>query len=95
MRSEIREEIYNAIDSERAYQEKVWSSANKSSNATSISAYILWMEHYLHLARTAASTKDETPGTEESREMLTTIRKVVALGVAMAELNGGFPRRDK
>jgi hypothetical protein len=89
-----REDVYKAIDTERDYQDKVWSQSNKSSNATCASAYILWMERYLHQARELASTTDETPGTPSCDTIMDVMRKVVALGVACAELHG-MPERTK
>ena len=83
-----RKDVYKAIDSERDYQNKIWDASNKSSNATCISAYILWMERYLHVARELASTSDETTGTATADAMMETIRKVAGLAVACGELHG-------
>lgn len=87
-----RQDIYKAIDTERDYQNKVWDANNKSSKATCISAYILWMERYLNVAREQASTSDETTGTETANAMMETIRKVAALAVACGEIHG-MPER--
>jgi hypothetical protein len=87
-----RSQVYTAIDTEREYQEKLWSNVNKSSGAINPSSFILWMERYLHIARDLASTRDETPGTQSCDEIMDVLRKVVALGVACGEING-MPER--
>lgn len=89
-----RQDVYAAIDSERDYQEEVWSSSNKSSGATNVSSFILWMERYLHQARELASTRDETPETESCDEIMDVVRKVAALAVACGEING-MPERKR
>ena len=86
-----RTEVYEAIDSERNYQEILWNNLNKSINNPS--SFILWMEDYLDQARHLASTEDERPGHEGHEKIMAAIRKVTALGVACMELNGVEKRR--
>ena len=88
-----RDKVYDAINTERAYQDSLWDANTKSSGATSISAYILWMERYLHVARELASTTDETTGTPSANAIMDVIRKVAGLAVACGEIHG-MPERD-
>ncbi len=78
-----RNDVYVAINTERAYQDKRW--PNERAHTTD--EFILFMEHYLHEARRLAST---TP--DGNVEVLDFVRKVTALGVACMEQNGA-PRR--
>jgi hypothetical protein len=80
-----RKDVYAAIDSERDYQENLWSNLNKTNNSPS--AFILWMEEYLSYARRLASTTDERPG-KGLDDIMERIRKVTALGVACMEIHG-------
>ena len=89
-----RKEVLESLSTERDYQNQIWDANNKSSNATSISAYILWMEYQLQLARTLASTTDETTGTETANAIMEVVRKVGGLAVACGELHG-MPQRQK
>lgn len=85
--------VYAAVDSERDYQD----SRRKNEGETIIAnegdhtpeEYLLYMEHYMHLAREKAST---VWGPECKPAVLEIIRKVTALGVACMESNGA-PRR--
>lgn len=87
-----REDVYEAVDSERDYQAIRWGDDQE----TEVNSFILYMEHHLQRAREIASTVKNGgnyPGaTGESS--LDAIRKVTALGVACMERNGA-PRRAK
>jgi hypothetical protein len=85
-----REQAYEVIDTEREYQEKIWSNLNKTINNPS--SFILWMEEYLSMARSIASKRDETKGTEGCAAIMEMLRKVTALGVACIEINDA-PKR--
>lgn len=79
-----RAEVYEAIDSERDYQDDRWNADTTSSEGRhTASEYILYMEHYLQEARRLASTT-----AEDNRTVLDFVRKVTALGVACMEDNG-------
>lgn len=82
-----RQKVFNAIDSERKYQEEKWNNLNKT--ISNPSSFILWMEHYLDNAKRLASTSDEL----NNLNIMAEIRKVTALGVAAMECNGA-PFRD-
>ncbi len=83
MSKATREEVYEAIDSERDYQRK-WDTA-ESGGKHEVAAWILFMEHYLQQAREIESTA----AAEDVREkVLGKIRCVVALGVACMEQHG-------
>lgn len=88
----VRQAVYKAIDTEREYQEKVWSNNNKASGATNVSSFVTWMQSYLRKVEDLASSLDETPGSEGCEKIMDMMRKVVALGVACGELNG-MPER--
>ncbi len=83
-----RTEVYDAIDSERAYQDSRWNGdTTESCGKHTATEFILYMEHYLAKARALASTT-----VEGDPEVLDAVRKVTALGVACMEGNGA-PRR--
>ena len=86
-----REEVYAAIDGEREYQLEAWNAhTTESGGKHSVSEFILYLEHYIQLARVEASTKADP----ESREAaLHVIRKVAGLAVACMEQNGA-PERE-
>lgn len=83
-----RQKVYDAIDSEREYQEQKWKNLNKIVNNPSW--IILWMLHFLENAKRLASTSDEL----KNSDIMAEIRKVTALGVAAMEYNGA-PFRDE
>lgn len=87
-----REEVYEAVDGERAYQTK-WDTA-ESQGLHETGAFILFMEEYLSEARRLESTRESgnnKPG-DEGEGSLDFVRKVTALGVACMEQNGA-PKR--
>lgn len=90
-----RAKVYVAIDTEREYQEKIWSNSDKASGATNVSSFLTWMRSYLRKAEDLASCNDETPGSEGCDKIMDVVRKVVALGVACGEINGMPERKLK
>lgn len=86
-----REEVYAALDSERAYQENRWNASTTTSEGKhSFSEWIAYMEDYLAeakhiLARTAKQ--------KAYPDVAHIIRKVTAMGVAAMEEHGA-PRRE-
>lgn len=88
-----RAEVYAAIDSEREYQEmRIGRDGSTASaeNPHTPEEYLLYMEHYMHLAREVAST---VWGPDCKPQLLDVMRKVVALGVACFEAHG-VPHRE-
>lgn len=81
-RSMEREHAYDAIDSERAYQDKTWPEP-----AVGVPDSILLIEEYIFRARAAwsISTTDT--------EALNMLRKVAGIAVRCMEHNGS-PRRE-
>ncbi|MFQ5772696.1 MAG: hypothetical protein ACE5HX_19330 [bacterium] len=77
-----REEVYDAIDTERTYQSCVWSGMDEQN---SIADYIIYLKRYI---REAECISD--PSTPSN--VLNTIRKVAAIAVACMERHGA-PRR--
>ena len=81
-----REEVYEAIDSERAYQGK-WDSC-ESGGLHETAAFILFMEEYLAAARRLESTLEDGGNLTRGEGSLDFVRKVTALGVACMEQHG-------
>lgn len=84
-----RQEAYDAIDSERAYQE-MRKSRDNGAKQHSVDEFVLYMDVYLDEAKRLAAT---TWGPDVQNKVLDFIRKVTALGVACMEENGA-PRRE-
>lgn len=84
-----RRDVYAAIDSERDYQD-MRKTRDQGQEFHSTEEFLLYMEHYMHLARETAST---TWGPTAKAKTLEIIRKVTALGVACMEVNGA-PQRE-
>lgn len=84
-----RHEIYERIDQERSYQDKVWGIGGERRAGESVTPgegpnhsvgnFIVFMEHYLNLAKQELSTK------RGHHEALHQLRKVAALAVACFE----------
>jgi len=86
-----RQEVYAAIDSERAYQDARWNAETTASGgAHEPEAFLLYVEHYVGLARTALSTNSVQVAYPQAQEIF---RKIAALAVAEMEQHGA-PRRD-
>ena len=90
-----RERVYRALDTERDYQKYLAKKAGVNAYKVrphSLEDFVLYMEDYMHELRHQLSriwTRDRNPTTE----MLNTLRKVTALGVAAMEQHGA-PYRD-
>lgn len=74
-----RNEVYNAIDGERKYQEKRW---ERPAHNHSNTEYLVYIDHYVKQAFAAVSTQDGDVST------LPALRKIAALAVAAMEENG-------
>ena len=92
----LRQDVYEAINTEREFQDRKWGSVQKHPHE--VGGWILIMEQLLADARKAwASSKADTDALEEIRKVvapLEEIRKVVAVGVACGEQHG-LPKRAK
>lgn len=86
-----REEVYQAIDSERDYQDGRWNETTTTSEGLHTPAeWLVYIQDYLREAFTQASRF----GNPESNDMvMNTIRKITAMGVAAMEQNGA-PHRS-
>lgn len=85
-----RQEVYEAIDTEREYQDRVWkdhAGGTESPNPLSIGEWILCMEEYLAEARV-----EWTGEPKPEVKTLETIRKVGAIAVHCMEQHGA-PKR--
>lgn len=86
-----RQEVYNLIDGERTYQDSRWNDATTTSEGKHTPAeWLLYIEHYLMLARTKASTLPDPQSTVETMDI---VRKIAAMTVAAMEQNGAPPRK--
>lgn len=89
-----RADVYAALDSEREYQERKAVMAGTVPGEVrphSVEEFVLYMEDYMHELRHQLS-RTWTPDRKATKEMLDTLRKVTALGVAAMEQHGA-PRR--
>jgi hypothetical protein len=75
-----RQKVYEAIDSERAYQDRKWGTIQQHPHE--VGAWLTLMRHMLTKAETAWSTR------ADDREALDGIRQVMAVGVACCEQHG-------
>jgi hypothetical protein len=87
-----RDEVYEALNSERAYQAVRWSEATTESGGRhdTVPEWIMYMEDYLAEAKHIMSREGEPECTQKALHIM---RKVTALGVACME-NLGAPRRE-
>jgi hypothetical protein len=73
-----RQDVYDAIDSERDYQIKKWGDLDQSNT---VGDFICYMQNYLDRAR-----KENNPA--KPTESIRLIRQVTSLGVACMERHG-------
>jgi len=78
-----RQEVYQAIDEERDYQEWRWP---RPAHIHSNTEYLVYIDHYLKEAFAAVSKQDSEMGTYDP------LRKIAALAVAAMEENGVIHR---
>jgi hypothetical protein len=90
MRVASREQVYNALDGERDYQDSKWNEdTTLSGGRHSPAEWLVYMQDYLTQAMHQASRYADPV----SRDMvLRTIRKITAMGVACMEQNGALSR---
>ena len=79
-----RQSVYDAIDSERDYQDGRWGPAKHE-----MGSFLLYMQDYMDEARRQLS---RNPDVQAVPLALMTLRKIVALGVACMEQHGA-PKR--
>ena len=82
---ELRANVYDAIGTERYYQEQKWGMLEE--HPQSVGGYLTLMR--VHLAEAEAAWAK----TDTDKEALHCLRKVLALGVACGEQHG-LPKRD-
>jgi hypothetical protein len=83
---ERREEVYRAINGERAYQDGRWnSSTTKSGGKHSLTEFLVYIRDYTEEALHHVSRNADPGANEYARHSL---RKVAALAVAALEQNG-------
>ena len=87
----IRQLVYDAIDSERAYQATRWNAkTTTTSGQHTVDEFVLYMIDYIEEARKQLS-RNASPLAQQLA--LDTVRKVTAMGVACMEQNGA-PQRE-
>ena len=79
-----REQVYDAIDDERDYQEQRWERPAHNHSATE---YLVYIDHYVKKAFASVSTEENELGA------LDNLRKIAALAVAAMEEHGFIERR--
>lgn len=77
----IRQDVYDLIDSERDYQEKVW----PRSTVLPVPGEILLMEDYLRQFKQDYQADDDAPNESAPLAALQTLRKIVTIGVRALE----------
>lgn len=75
-----REKVYNKIDDERKYQNRLEWHTKKQDDEHSVADWIIFMEYKLNKAKNAIYQLDE-------KEAIKQIKKVTAIGVACLEYN--------
>lgn len=86
MSKATRQEVYAALDSERAYQESRWNASTTTSEGKhSFSEWVAYMDHYLGLAKKELATRARQDAYPDVAHIM---RKVTAMGVAAMEEHG-------
>lgn len=86
-----RTEVYNAIDSERDYQETRWNSTTTTSEGKhSFEEWFTYMEDYITEAKHILSRESKQNADKRTQHIM---RKITAMGVAAMEQLGA-PRRE-
>lgn len=79
-----RSKVYEAVDSERAYQDRKWGTVVQHPHE--VGGWLLLMDNALRQA------KEAWAGAPNDHAALEEVRKVIGLGVACAEQHGLRPR---
>ena len=83
-------EVFDLIAEERLYQDSIWNPSSTASNDNhSFEEWIMYIEHYIGLAKFALCTK---PQQEANAIASDNMRKIGALAVAAMQNNGAPPR---
>lgn len=88
-----RQEVYAAIDSERAYQNQRWGRTPEERtghNPHSVCEWLAYMQYYVNEGLKLATTANDPDASQRALEFA---RKVAALGVVCMEQHGA-PRRE-
>lgn len=85
-----RDEVYDALDSERDYQDQQWNAHTTSTAGQhSVTEFLVFIQDYLTQAMHQVSRESEPFASEKA---LHTVRKITAMGVACMEQHGA-PKR--
>jgi hypothetical protein len=85
-----RPQVFDLIEGERAYQDSRWNPATTTSDGNhSWEEWVMYIDHYVGLAKATLSTKPKQVADGEAAEIM---RKIGALAVAAMENNGSVPR---
>ena len=91
MPTATRKLVYAMLDGERDYQDLLWGSTF-TEGQHSAGEYLVYIQDYLTEAMHQAT---RAPEPESTQNVLHTIRKITAMGVACMEQNGAPPRMPK
>ena len=83
----IREDVFQLINGEREYQNRLMCNRPEAGAKTSVAAWLIYMEKHLADAKQAIYNLDENGALEH-------VRKVTGLGVACMEYNNTLPRNN-
>jgi len=87
--SATRQQVYEAIDTERAYQDYRWGSDAGHRKGRTIDEFALYLDVYVGKLKVLAAT---TGDKEQVTEKCDLLRKIAALGVSAMEHHGA-PQR--
>lgn len=86
-----RQEVYAALDSERAYQQSRWNETTTTSKGFhSFSEWLAYMDYYIGLAKKELATRARQDAYPDVAHIM---RKITAMGVAAME-DHGAPKRE-
>ncbi|SKB49542.1 hypothetical protein [Sphingopyxis flava] len=87
-----RAEVYAALDTERAYQDALWTPETTISGGLhTVTEWLVYMDSYL---REAFDQVSRGPDPAATLAALNTVRKITAMGVACMEQNGAPVRKS-
>ena len=84
----VSQDVLDAIDSERAYQKKLWPGHEEPDNPLTIGEFLLLIEQYSSIAR-EEWTKEAKP----ELRTLEVFRKIAAIAVNCMEQHGALKRQ--
>lgn len=88
-----RKEVYEALDTERTYQDNIWNEdTTTTAGKHTIATWLVFMRSYMREAEDILSRTGEPIASEKASHIM---RKITAMGVACMEQNGAPKREPK